>query len=421
MCHRIIRCLVLVLLGLAALSMLPSAAAAADGVVKGRLQFYNNQGNYCPSRRDCTGARYLEADYNVNLPIPDVKVYVVAHDGAVLGSGTTDSNGEYTIRWFASTILNGAIGRIEWYGQHKDNRFNLRTSKGGRWVLSGSYLALPSGTTEASPQDLGTSVWGSASAPNALANLYDGALRTWRDSLNASNRMDIEFTNVEIRAFDASDCPTSCAYGASKQVVIDSTDSAFKPQGRIMHELGHVASYLSHPVKLCVDYTRDGSANGWNLKSAEHTCGSFEEGIATFIGDRAIYWASSPQPTTCISSSTCSTTDWSTEASTGAGTSCASGESRWALTTVRYLRDLYDTTNETNDTNSAPFGDFFDALAGFGDDAENRDANEPWSDNLSYLDDKDGRSARDFRAHFESLKGANTYSNFKNNCTPTGD
>ena len=34
----------------------PLAANAVSGTVYGRLLFYNFQGNYCPTSRDCTGA-----------------------------------------------------------------------------------------------------------------------------------------------------------------------------------------------------------------------------------------------------------------------------------------------------------------------------------------------------------------------------
>jgi hypothetical protein len=405
-------------LALLALSALAVPASAADGVVKGRLRFYNNQGNYCPTDRDCTGARYLQADYNVYLPIRDVKVYAVASDGAVLGSGTTDANGNYTISWFAWTLATSVTGSVEWYGEHKDGRFSLRNASGGRYVFWTSNVTLRSGTTSRSPQDLGTRTWGSATAPHALANLYDGALRTWRDSLSASSRMVADFTNVEIWAFDDDPCDTSCANGGLKRVTIDSTGSAFTPQARIMHELGHIASHLAKPRTACSDYGRDGG-DSWNQTSAEWACASFEEGLATFFGDRAVYWASSPQPSTCNSAGTCSLSNRSTEASTG--TSCVSGENRWALTVNRYLRDLYDTRNEAQDTNSASFATFFDTLDRFGGGVGNRDVNEPWADFLMALDDLDGRSARDFRSHFESLTGADTASNFVNNCTPVGD
>ena len=63
---------------LAALAVIaPSAAAFASssGAIEGKLYFYQNQGNYCPVGRDCTGAKYREAEYHTNQPIANVKVY----------------------------------------------------------------------------------------------------------------------------------------------------------------------------------------------------------------------------------------------------------------------------------------------------------------------------------------------------------
>ena len=53
-----------------------ATAHAGSGVVRGRLLFYENNNDYCPSTRDCTGANYLEAQYNSYLPVSDAKVYV---------------------------------------------------------------------------------------------------------------------------------------------------------------------------------------------------------------------------------------------------------------------------------------------------------------------------------------------------------
>ena len=60
------------------------------GVVSGRLRFYQNQGNYCPSTRDCSGAQYLESEYHTYQPVRDVKVYVETSGGTLIGSGSTD-------------------------------------------------------------------------------------------------------------------------------------------------------------------------------------------------------------------------------------------------------------------------------------------------------------------------------------------
>jgi hypothetical protein len=47
----------------------PAAAhATTSGWVKGRLQFFQNQGNFCPTGRNCTGANYLQSEWHTNQP-----------------------------------------------------------------------------------------------------------------------------------------------------------------------------------------------------------------------------------------------------------------------------------------------------------------------------------------------------------------
>lgn len=401
---------------------LPEQAAASYGWVSGRLMFYNNQGNYCANDgRSCSGTRYPQSQFNVNMPIRDVKVYVRNSGNQIIGQGITDSSGNFTLFWYNPGWGN-ITGNITWHGEHKDGRFAIRTSSGGTWVWWTSSRTLVNGTTTS----FGTQVWGNSSSPNSLANLYDGAVRMWRDALDYSNRMRAYFTNVQIRAYDSS-CPTSCATGSNKRILIDSATSAYRPQGRVLHEMGHIASYVSHPNqrrRVFVDYTRDG-VNGWNMRSAEYAGPSFEEGLATFYGDVALYWHWNPEPYSCLSSGPCArTTNNNVETSTGTRSVCAAGEERWALTTVRYLRDVYDSTSgEWFDDDSEPYYNFFDSVNRFSNGFDNRDKDEPWAQILwiTYVDDRDGRSARDFRAHIEAHAGISTYFEFSRNCYPAGD
>ncbi len=398
----------------------PGLASASYGWVSGRLLFYNNQGNYCnDDGRDCSGARYPKSQYRVNMPVRDVKVYVRrASDDAVIGQGVADSSGYYTIYWYSPGSGN-ISGKVTWHGEHKDGRFAIKTSSGGTWV----FWTYPKTLVNATTTSFGSLVWGNSSSPNSLANLYDGAVRMWTDALNYSNRMRANFTNVQIRAYDASACPTSCANGGNKRIIIDSANSAYMPQGRVMHEMGHIASYVSNPRRVFVDYSRDGSS-GWNMTSAEYASAAFEEGLATFYGDTALYWYWNSEPLTCLSTGACSR--WGNnrvEFSQGTRSNCNTNEERWALTVDRYLRDVYDSNNEWFDTNQEPYYNFLDAIGHFTAGYDNRDEDEPYNSILGivYVDDKDGRSARDFRAHMEALTGTSTYNNFAYNCYPEGD
>lgn len=400
--------------------VLPGTASASWGYASGRLMLYNNQGNYCKADgRDCSGARYPESQYRVNMPVRDVKVYVRrSSDDVIIGQGTADASGNYTVYWYSPGSGN-VSGKVTWHGEHKDGRFALKTSSGGTWVFwTGAQTLVNASTT-----DFGTLVWGNSSLPNSLANLYDGAVRMWRDALDYSNLMRANFTNVQIRAYNASDCPTSCANGGDKRIIIDSANSAYMPQGRVMHEMGHIASYVSKPRQSFVDYTRDGT-DGWNMRTAEYASASFEEGLATFYGDTALYWYWNSEPLTCLSSGACTrTTNNNVESSTGLRASCSSDEERWALTVDRYLRDVYDSSNESFDNNQEPFYTFFDVVNRFGDGYGNRDKNEPYDSflGITWVDDKEGRSARDFRAHMETHTGNDNYNNFSRNCYPAGD
>lgn len=162
------------------------------------------------------------------------------------------------------------------------------------------------------------------------------------------------------------------------------------------------------------------------MRTAEYASASFEEGLATFFGDRALYWQANREPLTCLSRNACSrSANNNVERSTGTRSTCATGEERWALTTDRYLRDVYDASSsgEWFDTNTESYSYFFEALYRFPNGRGNRDKDEPWKKILFWysVDDRDGRSARDFRAHMEGYTGRSTYWNFSRNCYPAGD
>lgn len=191
--------------GLAALGLLAAATpahATTSGWVKGKITFYQNQGNYCPSTRTCTGANYLQASYQTGQPAAHTKVYVVDSSDRAIGSGVTDINGNFSIPWQSSNNANS--GHFYWSFEHKDNRFNVRSGTGAQWVAWTSNISLPNGTTQATATNFGTIVWGNAASPHAVANVNDGAWRMWNYALSYSGIMNSNFTNVEIRAFNTS-------------------------------------------------------------------------------------------------------------------------------------------------------------------------------------------------------------------------
>src|SRR6185436_5378939 len=103
---------------------------------------------------------------------------------------------------------------------------------------------ITAGTTSLAPQDSGMWKFGTANAPSQIANVYDGARRTW-NVLATSQAMLNTFTNLEIRAFNNS-CPSSCTEPPNNRIQLDPT-AAFRPQERVMHEMGHLAQYKANP------------------------------------------------------------------------------------------------------------------------------------------------------------------------------
>ena len=381
----------------AAIATSPAIASAAGGVIAGRMLFYQNNQDYCPSTQNCDAANYVEAQYQTYQPLAELKVYVEDEAGTILGQSSTSVGGDFRIAWYRGTAPSSV--RLFWRGEHKDGRFHLRTASGARFRSVTSYFAPVVGTTSASPQRRGDIRFGSATNPPAYANLYDGAWRMWHFALSYSNRMHALFTDVEIRAFGNDDsCPTSCAGG--KQVSIDS-NSTFVLSDRILHELGHIASELSHPWSTAADYCRDepGSTQcGWSYQTAEWRSRSFEEGLATFLGDVAQFWFWAPDPTIGGTSRE-------------VNTACSTNESRWAQAMFQYLWDAYDDHADAgwDDADNVAYYAFIDTLASYCDGSGDHCASEG-------VANRDGRSASDFAYQMFELTGAHTTRERINNC-----
>lgn len=398
-------------------------AHASRGTVTGKLAFFQNQGNFCPASRSCTGATYLERQYHTNMPIGDTKVYLWrARDNKIIGQGVTDRSGAFTIFWTDPIAIKGGTASLLWFGEHKDGRFAVRTSTGDRVVfVSPSFTLRPRVTTE-----IGTWTWGSPGSPNALANVYDGALHMWAFGLSQSHRMTAFFTGLSIFAFNKA-CQTSCASGAANRILLD-PQAAYSPQARLMHEMGHIASYkasrdqrltqasacafYSYPSATCV------RGATWNPTSTEWEAVAFEEAVATHLGDVALYRATATEPHTCLSSSWCRTGALDLEASMGM--SCAPDMNRMPLNHLRYLWDNYDSTSDyPGETLSRGMWEVIDTLHAFAPGTENRQKDEPFARDGS-IDDLDGRSAIDFRENWLAW-GTDSAAQLANNCGAAGD
>lgn len=327
-------------------------ADAASGYVRGYWKVYQNQGNYCDEdTRNCTAAQYLKSEYHTYVPIENAKVYVKDHNGAVIGTGATSSTGYFSVLWNRGSAP--SYVRVYFSFEHKDNIYRVRSSNGGTYSYWTPEIY---GTSDGSNIYSGTWNVGSSSGPSGLGNIFNGAQRMWYDALNYSARMQNSFTNLEIRAYPT-DCETACAKGEENRIHLPS-GAEFRPQARILHEMGHIASYKSKPRRLTPGsycYPLTSGKCGWSFDSEEWRGHALEEGRATFFGDVAIYWSWAVDPRTCNSEIEC--VDYSIEQ----GVACTDERGRWAINNDRYMWDIYDTVND-GESVSANYYSFFDTI-----------------------------------------------------------
>lgn len=412
------------------------ASAVCSGTATFKVRFFQNQGNFCPTisdpTRDCSSTQYDESMFGVNQVVSGTKAYLFKTGGAAIGSGITDANGDVTMTWIDFSCSSGSISAVmNWRFQHGDDRFAVKDITGATWSSSSSPVTLTNGAT----QNLGTFTKGSSATPDPLANVYDGASRMWEFALNDSAHMRSYFTGLDILAFEPSvgaTCPTSCAIGTST-VRLDAA-AEFKPQARIMHEMGHIASQWAHPSQ---NFQFGGNYNfpsgtpgggGWSMTTSEWSHASFEEGYATFLGDRSIYWQGNDEPTTCNSTSFCSNSaSTNTETTVGSGLCASTGgtgstEERNALNVIRFLRDIYDTNSDfTDDVLASSYASIIDTAEEFGTGTIDSGKNEPWNSGLTALDDNDGHCTTDFGTAYFALTGNSAADTRVENCDQPGD
>lgn len=396
-----------------------TAVAWSGGSVNGQLLFYQNQGNFCPTTRNpCTGAKYLESQWHTNMPVSQTKVYIKNMANQVIGQGVTDTLGFYNINWFDPNAPQGPVtAYVAWHLEHKDGRFVIRDPGGNAYLM----MRPPSGLQFGIATNLGSYTFGNSGSPNALANLYDGAWRSWFHSLSQSASQVNNNTNVLIKAFDSAACPTSCADCGANTIIMDSS-SAFSPQHRILHEMGHIAScrasqgagYIS-PTSVCYAY---GGSAGWGFTGPEFGSAQFEEAFATFFADVALYGPTATQPHTCLSSLACPNNFHNIE--TSLGVSCGTDVNRHPINNIRYFWDLYDTTSDFAGENASySMSQITQAIENLPDGFENNCKNEPWFGGT--IDDCDGRSSQDYWYRWWVVGGVDTSLILTNNCGSTGD
>ena len=384
-------------------------AMAAYGVVRGNIEHWNKLSLSCtPSTANgnCVGARYLDSQFDRYEPIRNAVVKLFdASTREVIGEGFTNAQGQFTVPWFR-TVHPGNV-YLEWHTIHRDNRFRVTNDDGRFWSFHTNTFLADATTSMSAPQDIGPHRYGWRDGPNSVTNVYYAAQRVWSDALSSSALMHSRFTNERIRVGNFG----GSSFARDDDIFIDN-NNAFQFD-TIAHELGHEASdEASRNYKFCGDYGRDG-VPGHSLNSPEWQCASFEEGVATFIGSRALYWQTARQPMMY---------GWNLENPNNYV--CSGTQNRWEVMTSAFLRDAYDTQVDRADEISMPFYRVFDVLNAFTGSTGNRGKDEPWRRFRRRLDDKDGRSAVDYlRIGIDSLglPSAQMSAIYAQNCSPVGD
>jgi hypothetical protein len=161
-------------------------------------------------------------------------------------------------------------------------------------------------------------------------------------------------------------------------LVLDSTAATpFDPQERVMHEMGHVADFVSAPSQgrvVQVNGERDGMS-GWAYQTAEYRSKVMSEGLATFFASTALYVDNAPSATarTCFANGMggagarhCWETANAVTAdleSRGSG-ACVTSEGRFFTSNLRFIWDLWDAgvDNSPWDNIDASLWDIADAM-----------------------------------------------------------
>ena len=201
-----------------------------------------------------------------------------------------------------------------------------------------------------------------------------------------------------------------------------------------MHELGHIADYVTKPWMVASDATwNGGAANLWAFNSGEWGHMSFNEAWATHYGSIAFWYDNAVTPTACYSNATCysslgvpvANSDIEATSYPYSTNNCsmaaAASEARWPLSMMRYFWDVFDNRNDCDgDTYSASQSNYWRHLANtyyYPDGLGTNQINEPWSVQLGYvLTEKDGRGAASSMANFASVQNTNLLR--VDNCSP---
>jgi hypothetical protein len=381
-----------------------SEADASTGTVSGTLWFYNKNGSFCPTNASCTGATYKQSSYNTYIALPEVTVQIIrAANGAVIGTGSTNSAGNYQITWNSAADPGNLSAKLRVVWKHKTGRFEFHTlGNTPHLPVPGFDITLPltAGTTVGAPQIKNWNI-GSAAMPEKMSNLHWAAWRMFGKMLE-STRMLQNLVNVDILAFEApSNGPvttsvtcakSSCAYiarfsdaperpaWAEKRLtlVLDGFGSTPYTPMKIMHELGHLADFSAgpgtasfHGVRRETGYDYLGSSS-WSMTSTEYAPTALTEGFASFLAMSAFYDGSGTVAYHCMGNGVVANQEhcyppdsaWGSMAiAMEAKATCSSPKGRHPYNVMRYFWDIYDTHVDGTDASDLTLTNILESLA----------------------------------------------------------
>jgi len=419
-----------------------SFAHAATGTLSGNWQFWNRNGNFCPTNNACQGSRYTQAMFDRRQPISNATVWITDAAFNKIGQGVTNNSGDFNAQWTATAAP--AQIRVLILPTHATNRFSFRNTAGQLVNNTTAVINL----TGANPQNIGQWTVGTSASPDPFYNAYWAAELQWRNVLSFVGFQAANFVNIEVRGFADNipgylgNRPTSAADGPTKRVQLDA-NAGFAPQWRAMHELGHIANYVdANPFKAsgAGDWMAGAvppatQTGGWNAASGEWGSLAFEEAFATHYGDMTFWFANADTPTNCLAGNgiTCysggaPSAGTNIEASSfpftvnNCSTAVAAPEGRWTLSAMRYLWDVYDDHNDADgDTYSAAqthFAEHLAVIASYPAGTGANAINEPWNSALNSITEPDGRGCLSYASNFQSFSGVSTSLLRVDNCSP---
>jgi hypothetical protein len=395
--------------------------------VSGRVEYLHVLGNYCSTSTspamDCSGSLYPATEFNQIRGIKDSLIVLQDELGNHIGFGSSDSSGYFSVNWTRST-LPSQIWVLRWFA-HKDTRFWLADNDGASWYHVVTVINNPG----ASNWDIGGWWW---NYDDTLNNGYAGMLANWDNSLKNSSDMLLRYSEMRLRI--PANLPTSECFPG----IVCLPGNRSKNLLALAHEVGHTVFTIQTKVVVspygryscgvfnypneCVGPGTPASCYDSGIhdpSTSEHFCSTWEEGLANFLALPAIYTYSAAGPMYCAGFGTC---HLGYNIATSPGSSCTPNQQHLEGNVTRYLWDTYDTVADPGWTDSVPanastrLNAIINTLDSYPAGTGSGQVNEPYNAALTEIDDKNGRSALDWKNISDSVE--NTSAQFTNNCSP---